>query len=36
MYRTKADRLTIVMDIVMKLKKFKSKHGDTIDLYRDE
>jgi hypothetical protein len=36
MYRTKADRLSIVMDIVMKLKKFKGKHGDIIDLYRDE
>ena len=34
-YLTKMERVTIVVDIMKKLKNFKGKRGETIDLYND-
>lgn len=34
-YLTKIERVTIVVDIMKKLKNFKGKRGETIDLYND-
>ena len=35
-YYTKVEKLNIVLDIAKKLKHFKGKNGQIVDLYRDD